>query len=713
MSDWTQLGTDIRGEAAGDESGYSISLSNDGTILAIGAKKNDGNGSDSGHVRVYEWNGSAWVQKGSDIDGEAGGDNAGYSVSLSSDGSILAIGAIYNDGNGSYNGHVRVYEWNESGWIQKGSDIDGEVVNDYSGWSVSLSNDGYILAIGAPYNDGNGSNSGHVRVYEWNESGWIQKGSNIDGEAAGDQSGYSVSLSSDGSILAIGAILNDSNGSNSGHVRVYEWNESGWIQKGSDIDGEAGNDRSGYSVSLSDDGTILAIGAIYNNGNGSSSGHVRVYEWNGSAWVQKGSDIDGEAGGDNAGYSVSLSSDGSILAIGATSNDSNGSNSGHVRVFELPPSPPPEDVPPPPASETITNTGADISVDGNIIVSSGGTVEGNDLLGFTNLSSITDWFTNNTPTYFDDTTGISETLTVGNTVYYATDISSDVSFNITVNGETITYNIENEFPLPYNFTDSNEDLIEIRPVFKGSGGLEIQNTGPTPPPDNGGIGGDPYITTKNGDVLKLPDENLAYQALHFENEKYYFNVNFDTEIIDDKDRYFIEIMKYFRKNVIDSRMMMKVFKEVQNNTISFIRHIKIDYINKRTGEEKCDIYDLWDERLMERKFEIAPMKLAHYEGVKSFVFKHYYDFNGKKLELNLILFPNPQIKTGFKFKLPKNLSKEFTGLLTNTEEFNNHFIDNIESTTPMTKDISIVPVYEEYNDGNKSFIRKINQLRLK
>jgi hypothetical protein len=89
------------------------------------------------------------------------------------------------------------------------------------------------------------------------------------------------------------------------------------------------------------------------------------------------------------------------------------------------------------------------------------------------------------------------------------------------------------------------------------------------------------------------------------------------------------------------------------------------------------------------------------------------DFNGKKLELNLILFPNPQIKTGFKFKLPKNLPKVFTGLLTNTEEFNNHFIDNIESTTPMTKDISIVPVYEEYNDGNKSFIRKINQLRLK
>ena len=104
---------------------------------------------------------------------------------------------------------------------QLGSDIDGEAADDLSGWSVSLSSDGTILAIGARYNDGNGADSGHVRVYEWNDSTWTQKGADIDGEAADDLSGKSVSLSSDGTILAIGATRNDGNGADSGHVRVY------------------------------------------------------------------------------------------------------------------------------------------------------------------------------------------------------------------------------------------------------------------------------------------------------------------------------------------------------------------------------------------------------------------------------------------------------------------------------------------------------------
>ena len=96
---WTQVGSDIDGEASDDLSGTSLSLSSDGTILAIGAGFNDGNGLSSGHVRVYHWNGSAWVQRGVDIDGETAGDQSGVSVSLSSDGTILAIGARFNDGN--------------------------------------------------------------------------------------------------------------------------------------------------------------------------------------------------------------------------------------------------------------------------------------------------------------------------------------------------------------------------------------------------------------------------------------------------------------------------------------------------------------------------------------------------------------------------------------------------------------------------------------
>ena len=87
-SDWIQQGADIDGEAGGDESGSSVSLSSDGTTVAIGAYRNDGNGTNSGHVRIYAWNSatSAWEQQGADIDGEAAGDYSGRSVSLSSDG---------------------------------------------------------------------------------------------------------------------------------------------------------------------------------------------------------------------------------------------------------------------------------------------------------------------------------------------------------------------------------------------------------------------------------------------------------------------------------------------------------------------------------------------------------------------------------------------------------------------------------------------------
>ena len=69
----TLLGADIDGEAAGDFSGHSVSLSSDGSRVAIGAWQNDGNGTSSGHVRIYDYNGSAWAQVGQDIDGEGRG----------------------------------------------------------------------------------------------------------------------------------------------------------------------------------------------------------------------------------------------------------------------------------------------------------------------------------------------------------------------------------------------------------------------------------------------------------------------------------------------------------------------------------------------------------------------------------------------------------------------------------------------------------------
>ena len=50
-----------------------------------------------------------------------------------------------------------------------------------------------------------------------------------------------------------------------------------WTQVGEDIDGEASYDNSGYAVSLSADGTTVAIGAPFNNDNGDQWGHVRIF----------------------------------------------------------------------------------------------------------------------------------------------------------------------------------------------------------------------------------------------------------------------------------------------------------------------------------------------------------------------------------------------------------------------------------------------------
>jgi len=332
---WTQLGTDIDGEAADDKSGQSVSMNAAGDRVAIGAPYNDGNGANAGHVRIYDWNGTAWTQLGTDIDGEAAGDRSGYSVSMNAAGDRLAIGAPFNDdndGNGNFAGHVRIYDWNGTAWTQLGTDIDGEATDDRSGQSVSMNAAGDRLAIGAPFNDGNGNFAGHVRIYDWNGTAWTQLGTDIDGEAADDYSGWSVSMNAAGDRLAIGAQIND--GNYAGHVRIYYWNGTAWTQLGTDIDGEAANDRSGQSVSMNAAGDRVAIGASYNDGNGTNAGHVRIYDWNGTAWTQLGADIDGEAASDESGHSVSMNAAGDRLAIGAPYNDGNVTNAGHVRIYE-------------------------------------------------------------------------------------------------------------------------------------------------------------------------------------------------------------------------------------------------------------------------------------------------------------------------------------------------------------------------------------------
>jgi hypothetical protein len=324
---WTQVGLDLDGEAADDQFGNWVSMP-DAQTVAVGAYWNNGNGNNSGQVRVYAWSGGAWGQKGVDLDGEGAEDYSGSSVSMP-DANTVAIGAFGNADNGSWSGHVRVYAWSGGEWMQKGEDLDGEAAGDYSGWSVSMP-DANTVAAGAIWNDGNGNTSGHVRVHAWNGNAWVQKGTDLDGEAADDQSGYCVSMP-DANTVAIGAPWNDDNGADAGHVRVFEWSDSAWVQKGEDLDGEAAHDLSGYSVNMPDANTV-AIATPQNDGNGIDAGHVRVYEWSGNAWVQKGEDLDGEAAGDGSGRSVSMP-DANTVAVGAPLNGGSGAEAGQVRVY--------------------------------------------------------------------------------------------------------------------------------------------------------------------------------------------------------------------------------------------------------------------------------------------------------------------------------------------------------------------------------------------
>ena len=335
---WTRVSTDIDGEAAGDQCGYSVSLSADGCRIVIGAPGNDGNGSHSGHVRIFDCSEGSWTQLGTDVDGCTTNDSFGCSVALSADGSRVVIGAPYSSRNGVRSGYARIFEYSEGSWVQLGADIEGEGARDHCGESVSISSDGSRVAVGIPTDSGWQVGYGNVRIFEYLGGNWTQLGGNIQGTTGNDELGSSVSLSADGSRVAIGA---PQEYGGSGYVRIFEYSGGRWTQLGADIYGEiiSSSNKSGSSSSLNADGTCVAIGDPNNDANTSdpndNRGHVRVFEYSDGSWTQLGPDIDGEEAGDRSGSSVSLSADGIRVAVGAPDNDGNGSYSGHARIFHF------------------------------------------------------------------------------------------------------------------------------------------------------------------------------------------------------------------------------------------------------------------------------------------------------------------------------------------------------------------------------------------
>jgi len=332
---WVQRGIDIDAETPGDNNGRDVSVNANGNIFIVGAPDNDGNGNNSGHIRVYEWNGNVWIQKGNDIDGGAENDRLGMSVDINSDGNVIAAGAPFNNNsNGASSGQIRVYQWDGNSWVQKGNSIYGDNAGDKFGYNVSISSDGNTVAMASVFNDDTGTDAGVVKIYEWNGVDWVQKGIDINGEAENDYFGNSIDLDSTGNILIASAIWNDGNGVDAGNVRIFEWNGNAWVQKGATIYGDSSGDFFGFSVKLNSDGTSFVISAPNSDNNGINSGYVKVFEWNLGDWIQKGNDIVG-AIHNNIGRSVDINSSGNIIALGLPKHSSNDTYLlGQVQIYE-------------------------------------------------------------------------------------------------------------------------------------------------------------------------------------------------------------------------------------------------------------------------------------------------------------------------------------------------------------------------------------------
>jgi len=377
---WKEVGESIIGKGEGDDLRRSIALSENGKILAIGiCLYNVDTKQNTGKVRIFRLErDNSWKQIGQEIFGIAEEDQAGRSVDLSSDGSIVSVG---------YKGMVQVfiYDRDYNFWYPLGRRIGGSTIDFFFGKSISLSNDGTILMVATDVDDGSGKYSGKVQIFHYNKffNQWNLLGQTFHGDVPVE----AISLNGAGDIAALGIPnVTAASATYEGLVRVYE--RSGMLTSVWNPLGDAiRKDEKGFgsSLDLSEDGKTLAVSSQYgvylyhfdtkirgwvesnatihlevenmtdistevcvtlspnggtlavSSASSSSSGTVQVYKFNehSSLWVQVGHATKNP--GSNTGPAPSISlSDGTRLAVDFVSyNDKEELIYGKVQVYEL------------------------------------------------------------------------------------------------------------------------------------------------------------------------------------------------------------------------------------------------------------------------------------------------------------------------------------------------------------------------------------------
>ena len=309
--------------AEGYQCGFSVSM--DGDHALVGAFGDDTNGLYAGSAYIFSLNGEAWQQEAKLLpdDGEQF-DFFGWSVALS--GKRALVGAFGDDAE---TGAAYVFEFNGSTWQQTAKlTASGGAMFDDFGISVAL--DGDRALVGAFGVADNGAYSGAAYVFEFNGSTWQQTAKLTANDALeGDNLGVSVALNGDQALVGADGV--DDNGPGSGAAYLFSFNGSSW-QQGDKITAPDGADYDffGNAVSLGSD--RMLVGAPLDDDNGSGSGSAYLFVYDGSDW-KPDTKLTASDGVDFDDFGASVSLDGDHAFIGAVGVDDNGNSSGGAYIF--------------------------------------------------------------------------------------------------------------------------------------------------------------------------------------------------------------------------------------------------------------------------------------------------------------------------------------------------------------------------------------------
>ena len=333
-------------KASYDYFGNAVAISADGNTCIVGAYSADPGGTyDAGAAYVFVRSGGTWeFQQKLFASDKASYDYFGNAVAISADGNTCIVGAYSADPGVIDAGAAYVFVRSNGVWtVQAKLTANDKVAYDKFGSSVAISSDGNRCAVGASEANVLGvDNAGAVYIFERNSSGvWTQTHKLAASDRNGDdQFGNSISMSTDGNTIVVGAHKADVSGViDAGAAYVYVWNGSQWIEQAKlTAFDRASQDYFGNSVSVSADGNACVVGAYMADPNGvSSAGAAYVFTKSNGTWVlqNKITASDKRASG-YFGHSVAIAYGGNTCVVGsvyATSKDA-GTLGGAAYIFE-------------------------------------------------------------------------------------------------------------------------------------------------------------------------------------------------------------------------------------------------------------------------------------------------------------------------------------------------------------------------------------------